>query len=67
MTEEKAEAGQKLYTRMRLWEFPDQYVIEPTDGSNGSSLTVSRVDGSMSLIGGFLLCLVPQSRFRFMV
>ncbi|KAK9948257.1 hypothetical protein M0R45_003842 [Rubus argutus] len=50
MTEEKAEAGQKLYTRMRLWEFPDQYVIEPTDGSNGSSLAVSRVDGSMSLI-----------------
>lgn len=63
MMEEKAEAGQKLYTRMRLWEFPDQYVIEPTDGSNGSSLAVSRVDGSMSLIGGFLLCLVPQSRF----
>ncbi|PRQ47224.1 putative phosphatidylinositol-3,4-bisphosphate 4-phosphatase [Rosa chinensis] len=51
MTEEKAEAGRpKLYTRMRLWEFPDQYVIEPTDGSNGSSLAVSRVDGSMSLI-----------------
>ncbi|XP_050379320.1 phosphoinositide phosphatase SAC6 [Argentina anserina] len=50
MTEEKAEAAPKLYTRMRLWEFPDQYVIEPTDGSNGSSLVVSRVDGSMSLI-----------------
>ncbi|KAH0973203.1 hypothetical protein GBA52_025359 [Prunus armeniaca] len=44
---EKADSGQKLYTRMRLWEFPDQYVIEPTDGSHGSSLAVSRVDGSM--------------------
>ncbi|KAJ7944064.1 Phosphoinositide phosphatase family protein [Quillaja saponaria] len=47
---EKANSGQKLYTRMRLWEFPDQYVIEPTDGSSGSSLAFSRVDGSMKLI-----------------
>ncbi|XP_050101870.1 phosphoinositide phosphatase SAC7-like isoform X4 [Malus sylvestris] len=47
---EKADSGQKLYTRMRLWEFPDQYVVEPTDGSQGSSLAVSRVDGSMQLI-----------------
>ncbi|KAM0970121.1 hypothetical protein ACFX14_018218 [Malus domestica] len=47
---EKADSGQKLYTRMRLWEFPDQYVIEPTDGSQGSSLAISRVDGSMQLI-----------------
>lgn len=48
---EKADSVQKLYTRMRLWEFPEQYVIEPTDGSSGSSLAVSRVDGSMKLIG----------------
>lgn len=56
---ERADSVQKLYTRMRLWEFPDQYVIEPTDGSSGSSLSVSRVDGSMKLIGQFhpLLCL----------
>ncbi|KHN41827.1 Phosphatidylinositide phosphatase SAC1 [Glycine soja] len=47
---EKEDSVQKLYTRMRLWEFPDQYVIEPTDGSSGSSLSVSRVDGSMKLI-----------------
>ncbi|KAI4314645.1 hypothetical protein L6164_027533 [Bauhinia variegata] len=47
---EKADSGQKLYTRMRLWEFPDQYVIEPIDGSSGSSLAVSRADGSMKLI-----------------
>ncbi|GAU29818.1 hypothetical protein TSUD_223640 [Trifolium subterraneum] len=47
---ERADSVQKLYTRMRLWEFPDQYVIEPTDGSSGSSLAVSRVDGSMKLI-----------------
>lgn len=50
---EKADSVQKLYTRMRLWAFPDQFVIEPTDGSSGSSLAVSRVDGSMKLIGTF--------------
>ncbi|KAF7809590.1 phosphoinositide phosphatase SAC7 [Senna tora] len=53
---EKADSGQKLYTKMRLWEFPDQYIIEPTDGSSGSSLTVSRVDGSMKLIDGIPEC-----------
>ncbi|PWA63817.1 phosphoinositide phosphatase SAC6 [Artemisia annua] len=42
--------SQKLYTRMRLWEFPDQYIIEPTDGSSGSCLAVSRVNGSMTLV-----------------
>ncbi|MED6133786.1 GTPase activating protein (GAP) for Rho1p [Stylosanthes scabra] len=47
---EKADSVQKLYTRMRLWDFPDQYVIEPTDGSSGSSLAISRLDGSMKLI-----------------
>ncbi|KDO71451.1 hypothetical protein CISIN_1g0098232mg [Citrus sinensis] len=47
---ERAESGQKLYTRMRLWEFPDQFVVEPTDGSSGSALAISRADGSMNLI-----------------
>lgn len=47
---ERAESGQKLYTRMRLWEFPDQYVVEPTDGSSGSPLAITRADGSMKLI-----------------
>ena len=56
---EKADSGQKLYTKMRLWEFPDQYVIEPTDGSSsGSSLSVSRKDGSMKLIGSLLVCFI---------
>lgn len=55
---EKEDSVQKLYTRMRLWEFPDQYVIEPTDGSSGSSLSVSRVDGSMKLIGQFFSSLL---------
>lgn len=47
---EKVDSETKLFTRMRLWEFPDQYVIEPTDGSTGSCLTISRVDGAMSMI-----------------
>ncbi|GFY87828.1 phosphoinositide phosphatase family protein [Actinidia rufa] len=38
---EKADPAQKLYTRMRFWEFPDQYVIEPTDGSAGSCLAIN--------------------------
>ncbi|KAH9616365.1 hypothetical protein KSS87_020696 [Heliosperma pusillum] len=47
----KVESGHKLHTRMRLWEFPDEYVVEPTDGTGGSFLSVSRVDGSMKLLG----------------
>ncbi|KAA0025607.1 phosphoinositide phosphatase SAC7-like [Cucumis melo var. makuwa] len=53
---------------MRLWEFPDQYVIEPTDGSCGSSLSVSRVDGSMKLIDELPQCSsirVPKIRTIF--
>nr|XP_043607637.1 phosphoinositide phosphatase SAC6-like [Erigeron canadensis] len=46
---EKAEHTRKLYTRMRLWELPDQYVAEPLDVSSGSCLAVNR-DGSMALI-----------------
>lgn len=47
----KGESGHKLHARMRLWEFPDEYVVEPTDGTGGSFLSVSRVDGSMKLLG----------------
>ncbi|XP_019175528.1 PREDICTED: phosphoinositide phosphatase SAC7-like isoform X1 [Ipomoea nil] len=47
---EKADPAQKLYTRMRLWEFSDQYVIEPSDGSSGMCMAISRVDASMHLI-----------------
>ncbi|CAL0330803.1 unnamed protein product [Lupinus luteus] len=47
---EKADSVKKLYTQMRLWEFPDQYVIQPTNGSSCSSLSISRKDGSMKLI-----------------
>ncbi|CAK7355540.1 unnamed protein product [Dovyalis caffra] len=65
---ERAESGQKLYTRMRLWEFPDQYVIEPTDGSSGSALAVNKADGSMCLIDEVPECSsirVPKIRTIF--
>ncbi|KAG5620845.1 hypothetical protein H5410_006063 [Solanum commersonii] len=57
---EKGDSSQKLYKRMRLWEFPDQYVVEPTDGSSGSCLEISRVDGSMKLIGSYLLVITER-------
>ncbi|GAB2223953.1 hypothetical protein Droror1_Dr00004698 [Drosera rotundifolia] len=66
--ESAAAAAQKLFTRMRLWEFPDQYVIEPTDGSPGSFLAVSRADGSMKLLDELPLCSslkVPKIRTIF--
>jgi hypothetical protein len=40
----------KLHTRLRLWEFGDQYVFEPVDGLSDLFLSVSRVNGSMSLV-----------------
>ncbi|GJX38173.1 phosphoinositide phosphatase SAC7-like protein [Tanacetum coccineum] len=46
--EKKYHTG-KLYSRMRLWELPDQYVAEPIDGSSGSCLAVNQ-DGSMTLV-----------------
>nr|KJB17505.1 hypothetical protein B456_003G002700 [Gossypium raimondii] len=53
---ERAESCQKLYTRLRLWEFPDEYVIEPTDGSSASSLKINRADASMKLIDAIPEC-----------
>ncbi|PWA46558.1 phosphoinositide phosphatase family protein [Artemisia annua] len=46
----KGDPSEKLYTRMRLWESNDSYVVEPTDGSSGSCFSVSRLDGSISLL-----------------
>lgn len=40
-----------LCDRMRLWEFPDQYIIEPADGGHHQLLSISRVDGALQSIG----------------
>ncbi|KAL1288769.1 hypothetical protein HN51_057239 [Arachis hypogaea] len=54
---EKGDSGQKLHTKMRLWEFPNQYVIEPIEGSSSRSpLSISRKDGTMKLIDGIPEC-----------
>ncbi|EOA25320.1 hypothetical protein CARUB_v10018637mg [Capsella rubella] len=47
---EVADSRNKLHSRLRLWEFPDQYIIEPADGSGAHCLDISRVDASMKLI-----------------
>ncbi|KAL8532137.1 hypothetical protein ACS0TY_008666 [Phlomoides rotata] len=51
-----ADPVHKLFSKMRLWELPDQYVVEPTDGSSDSYLAISRVDGSMKLIEDIPQC-----------
>lgn len=51
---ESSDSRNKLHSRLRLWEFPDQYIIEPADGSGAPCLEISRVDASMKLIGSFL-------------
>ncbi|KAL4186473.1 hypothetical protein AMTRI_Chr09g14310 [Amborella trichopoda] len=53
---EKVDSDRRLYTRMRLWEHPDQYVIEPADGPFDSFLAISRVDGSLNMIGELPQC-----------
>ncbi|KAL0718583.1 hypothetical protein Bca4012_067906 [Brassica carinata] len=59
---------QRLHSGLRLWEFPDQYVIEPTDGSAAPCLDISRLDGSMKLIEQVAECnslRVPKIRSIF--
>ncbi|MQM03440.1 hypothetical protein Taro_036223 [Colocasia esculenta] len=59
---EKSDSAKKLCTKMRLWEFPDQYIIEPTDGILDSYLAVSRADGSMNLIRTYLMVITECER-----
>ncbi|KAH7692020.1 Phosphoinositide phosphatase SAC6 protein [Dioscorea alata] len=55
------ESDKKLFTRLRLWEFPDRYVFENADGVADSYLSISRADGSMELIGDLPQCATGQS------
>ncbi|RWR92952.1 phosphoinositide phosphatase SAC6 isoform X1 [Cinnamomum micranthum f. kanehirae] len=57
------DAKTKLYTNMRLWELPDQYIVEPTDGGTTDSyLAISRMDGSLNLIGELPQMKAPKIR-----
>ncbi|KAK8944707.1 Phosphoinositide phosphatase SAC6 [Platanthera zijinensis] len=58
---EKTNTDKKLYTRMRLWEFADKYIFEPLDTIADSYLSISRADGSMSLIDELPQCGHMQS------
>lgn len=58
---DKGDHGKMLYTRLRLWQFPDKYILEPIDISSDSYLSISRADGSSSLIGLFLLIFLSLS------
>ena len=62
------ESRNKLHSRLRLWEFPDQYVIEPADdGSGAPCLDISRVDASMKLIGSFFFFVSSKRSLKSMV
>ncbi|KAK8619110.1 hypothetical protein V6N13_133077 [Hibiscus sabdariffa] len=64
----KAEPFQKLCKRMLLWEFPDELVIEPTDGSSASAFSISLIDASMKLIDSIPDCSsihVPKTQLIF--
>lgn len=40
----------KLCGRMRLWEFDNQYILEPLEGGNLTHLAISRKTGELQLI-----------------
>ncbi|XP_039789979.1 phosphoinositide phosphatase SAC7-like isoform X3 [Panicum virgatum] len=46
----------KLHTRLRLWEFPDCYILEPIDGLADLFLSVSRANGTMNLVEALPPC-----------
>ena len=42
----------RLCSRMRLWEFPDQYILQPTDRpSTAQNLVIDRTSGELTTIG----------------
>ncbi|XP_051141096.1 phosphoinositide phosphatase SAC6-like [Andrographis paniculata] len=46
---ERGDPAPKLFNRMRLWEFTQHFVVEPTDGSSAPFIAISRLDGSFKL------------------
>ncbi|ONK55899.1 uncharacterized protein A4U43_C10F2100 [Asparagus officinalis] len=57
----KLNSHKKLYTRMRLWEFADKYIVEPVNGIADSYLSINRSDGKLTLIGELPHCGSTQS------
>ncbi|XP_042387702.1 phosphoinositide phosphatase SAC6-like [Zingiber officinale] len=52
----KGDQERMLYERLALWQFPDKYVLEAIDVASNSCLSISRYDGSSSLIAKFPKC-----------
>ncbi|KMZ76273.1 Phosphoinositide phosphatase SAC6 [Zostera marina] len=48
---EKVNAKTKIHSKLRLWDYPDQYIVETTDGTSGVYLAISRLDGALSFVG----------------
>lgn len=59
--------GQSLCTRMRLWELPDQYVLEPTDSISRQLLAIDRSNGNLSTLGNPTFAIFCLSFFLFLV
>ena len=51
---EEVQDTPKLCTCMRLWELPDQYILEPTDPPSTGSLSIDRTTGNLSSISRFM-------------
>lgn len=48
-------SDRRLCNRIRLWELPDQYVLEPADGTSPSQcVAISRDTGDITLLGAHL-------------
>ncbi|XP_042378318.1 phosphoinositide phosphatase SAC7-like [Zingiber officinale] len=61
---DKGDHGKMLYTRLRLWQFIDKYILEPIDVSSDSYLSISRTDGSSSLIAQLPKCTTQSPSVR---
>ncbi|KAG6515697.1 hypothetical protein ZIOFF_026126 [Zingiber officinale] len=61
---DKGDHGKMLYTRLRLWQFTDKYILEPIDVSSDSYLSISRTDGSSSLIAQLPKCTTQSPSVR---
>ncbi|KAG0593154.1 hypothetical protein M758_1G301500 [Ceratodon purpureus] len=56
---------QKMVTRMRLWELPDRYVLEPTDCMASQFLSIDRSTGDLSYKSQLPDSNVPHAQIVF--
>jgi hypothetical protein len=56
---------QKMCTRMRLWELPDKFVLEPTDSMASRFLAIDRSSGDFSYMSQLPDSNVPHAQIVF--